>query len=88
MFKFERFNFEAIIPHCAGFVNTKTAFFVRRVRGGGEARVIRRRSRGQRMRARVRGGDHVGGRGRAAAKKGDAAVRNDTGTAAKNAVRL
>lgn len=74
MFKFERFNFEAIIPHCAGFVNTKTAFFVRRVRGGGEARVIRRRSRG--------------GRGRAAAKKGDAAVRNDTGTAAKNAVRL
>ena len=61
MFKFERLNFEVIIPHCAGFVNTKTAFFVRRVRGGGEARVIRRRSRGQRMRARVRGGDHVGG---------------------------
>ena len=30
------------------------------------------------------GGDHVGGRGRAAAKKGDADVRNDTGTVAKN----
>ncbi len=37
MFKFERFNFEVIIPRCAGFVNTETAFFVRRVRGAGNA---------------------------------------------------
>ena len=42
MFKFERFNYEVIIPHCAGFVNTETAFFVRRVGGGGEADVQRR----------------------------------------------
>lgn len=42
MFKFERFNFEVIIPHCAGFVNTETAFFVRRRDGGGEADVQRR----------------------------------------------
>ena len=79
MFKFERFNFEVIIPRCAGFVNTETAFFVRRRDGGG-----RQMCRGA---ARV-GRRSRGGRGRAAAKKGDAAVRNDTGTAAKNAVRL
>lgn len=35
MFKFERFNFEAIIPRRGGFVNTETAFFVRRRDGGG-----------------------------------------------------
>ena len=68
MFKFEKFNFEVIIPRCGVFVNTETAFCAEgAIAPGGEdagrgAAEVRQTCRGD-----------------AAAKKGDAAVRDVTG---------